>query len=42
MTGKGVFHGENCMHVLCVQQREPELIEAFGVVSRVLPREQVL
>ena len=32
--GKGPFHGENCMHVLCVQQREEALCEAFDVAAR--------
>jgi hypothetical protein len=39
--GAGDFEGENCMHVLCVQQREDILCRAFDVVARHLPRAEV-
>jgi hypothetical protein len=40
--GAGDFEGENCMHVLCVQQREAILCAAFEVVARELPRDDVV
>ena len=40
--GKGSFHGENCMHVLCVQQREDALLECFDVCAEKLPRSEII
>lgn len=39
--GAGMFYGENCMHVLCVNSREAEACELFDEVSSRLPRAEV-